>query len=179
MTFTDRIWSSILKSWSGLITAVGVAASIISFFAIPEKNTVPLNVALVILFIMFVVLGIFIRAAYDANLDSVVRLPKVKTIIPPPTIYRDGSALLLLEPTELLSYDSIVSLYYVEGDIERLSGIGKVVNVQNDKKVQVVLFKDVEFNNRIGKLINDRTVDLTKLIIKPSLPSFYLGAINE
>lgn len=175
MTFSDRIWSAALKSWGALITLVGAIASFIGFFVVPSTDTVPLNISLVILFGVLVVLGVFVRAAYDANKDSAVILPKVRMVIEPPASYRDASALLLLEPTELLSYDSIISLYYVDGGIERLSGIGKVVNIQNDKKIQVILVKDAEFSAKIEELKANRADDLTKLIVKPSVPSFYLG----
>jgi hypothetical protein len=175
MTFTDRIWSAALKSWGALITIVGVVASLLGFFIIPDTETVPLNAVLVFIFGIFIILGIFIRAAYDAHNNTQILLPKVKTVIDPPASYKDACALLLLEPTELLSHDSIISLFYIDGGIERLTGIGKVVNIQNDKKVQVIIFKDSEHDDKVKALKSNQPEDLENLIVKPSIPSFYLG----
>ncbi|EKO3570092.1 hypothetical protein [Vibrio metschnikovii] len=175
MTFSDRIWSAAVKSWGALFTIIGLAVSVIGFFIVPSSQAVPLNIVVVLGLLIFVVLGIFIRAAYDANVDSTVSLPRVRTVIEPPATYRDASALLLLDPTELLSHDSIVSVYYLDGGIERLSGIGKVINIQNDKKIQVILIKEAEFSEKVEALKANKPEDLAKLIVKPSVPSFYLG----
>lgn len=175
MTFSDRLWSSALKSWGALFTIVSVVVSLISFFIVPKTSTLPLNWTLVCVILLAALLVIFARAAFDANIDSQVTLPNVRTVIEPPPSYKDASALLLLDPTELLSHDSIVSVYFMDGGIERLSGIGKVVNVQNDKKIQVLLIKDAEFSEKIEGLKANKPEDLAKLIVKPSVPSFYLG----
>lgn len=175
MTFSDRIWSATIKSWGALFAIIAFVASIIGFFVVPSSDTIPLNWFLVYAFISVYALGIFVRAAYDANFDSKATLPKVRTVIEPPATYREASALLLLDPTELLSHDSIVSVYFMDGGIERLSGIGKVVNIQNDKKIQIILIKEAEFSEKVEALKANNPEDLAKLIVKPSVPSFYLG----
>jgi len=175
MTFSDRIWSATLKSWGGLISVVSVVAAIVGFFVVPASQTVPLNWTLVLFLLLLAVVIVLFRAAYDAHFDSRASLPKVRTVIEPPTTYKEASALLLLDPTDLLSHDSIVSVYYMDGGIERLSGIGKVINVQNDKKIQVILIKEAEFSDKVEALKANNPEDLEKLIVKPSVPSFYLG----
>ncbi len=130
MTFTDRIWSATLKSWGGLFAVISLVASLVGFFAIPESKTVSLNYVLLFIFILFFILVVFIRTAYEAHQHTKLILPKVKTVIDAPPSYREASVLLLLEPTNILSYDSIISLYYVDSGIERLTGIGKVVNMR-------------------------------------------------
>lgn len=76
MTFSDRIWSAAVKSWGALFTIIGLAVSVIGFFIVPSSQAVPLNIVVVLGLLIFVVLGIFIRAAYDANVDSTVSLPR-------------------------------------------------------------------------------------------------------
>ncbi len=49
-------------------------------------------------------------------------------------------------------------------------------NIQNDKKVQVIIFKDSELGDKVEALKTNSTDELDKLIVKPSIPSFYLGA---
>lgn len=175
MNFSDRIWSATVKSWGAILTITGSAISVIGFFVVPSSQSVPLNIVVVFAILGLVIFGILIRATYDAHTDSTVRLPRVRTVIEPPASYKDASALLLLDPSELLSHDSIVSLYYLDGGIERLSGIGKVVNIQNDKKIQVVLIKDAEFSEKVEALKANKPEDLSKLIVKPSVTSIYLG----
>lgn len=175
MTFSERIWSSAIKSWGGLLTFFGFALSLISFFSVPQGISLPLNIILAGFILLIFVLVIFVRAAFEANNDSKVTLPIVKTVIEPPSTYKDASALLLLAPTELLSHDSIVSVYYNDSGIERLSGIGRVVNIQTNKMIQVVLVKNAEFSEKVEALKANKQEDLERLIIKPSVPSFYLG----
>jgi hypothetical protein len=175
MTFSDRVWSAVINSWGATFTLVGFSISILSFFVVPNSETIPLSWFLLSIILLVVILGIFIRATYDANFDSNIVLPTVRTIIEPPATYKDASALLLLDPSELLSQDCLVSVYFIDGGIERLAGIGVVVNIQNDKKIQVILVKDAEFSDKVEALKSNNQEDLSKIIVKPSVPSFYLG----
>jgi hypothetical protein len=79
----------------------------------------------------------------------------------------------------LLSHDAIVSVYYLEDDLERLVGVGKVINVQNDKKVQILITENYDFGEKLNQIMNNSKDELKKLIVKASVPSFILEAISN
>lgn len=83
--------------------------------------------------------------------------------------------IFLLEPSELFSYDTIVSFYYLEDDFEQLIAIGRVRNIQQDSKIQVEVTDYLsgyeEIFNKLGR--NDFKA-LEKTRVKPNIPKAYL-----
>ncbi|MNW00299.1 hypothetical protein D3C71_1957730 [compost metagenome] len=79
----------------------------------------------------------------------------------------------------MLSHDAIISVYYLEDDLERLVGVGKVINVQLDKKVQIVITDNYDFGEKLHKIMNNSKDELKKLVVKASVPSFILEAISN
>lgn len=174
MTFSGRLWFAVSKTWGTALTVVGVFASLVVFFVAPDKATLPMNWVLLIGCLAFLALSVLLRAAYEAHHDGSVHLPKVLMAIEAPATYTKAAAVLLLEPTQLLAYDSIVSLYYLQDDIERFCGLGRVANIQVDKKVQVILYKDDNYAELVAKLKTNKPDDLRRLLVKASVPSNYL-----
>jgi hypothetical protein len=62
----------------------------------------------------------------------------------------------------------------LEDDYERLVGVGVVINVQNDKKVQVAIYKNEESTELISQLMENKKHDIERLILKPSVPRAFL-----
>ena len=106
------------------------------------------------------------------------KIPKVKYVQSPPKLYSNAHALFLVNPTSLLSYDAIVSIYYLEDDIERLVGVGKVMNVQENKMIQIIITHDYDFGDNLNKLMNNSKDELDKLILKTSIPNSILQDIT-
>lgn len=107
-----------------------------------------------------------------------LKIPKVKYVRSPPKLYSNAHALLLVNPTLLLSYDAIVSIYYLEDDIERLVGVGKVINVQENRMIQIIITHDYDFEENLNKLMNNSKDELDKLILKTSIPNSILQDIT-
>ena len=86
-------------------------------------------------------------------------------------------ALCLLEPSEFFSYDTLVSFYYIDDEeFEQLVGIGTVVNIQENKLIQVELTNPVEgYEGIVKKLANNDAHALKKTVVKPSIPKKYLA----
>ena len=80
--------------------------------------------------------------------------------------------LCLLEPSDLFSFGTLVSIYYINPEgFEILIGLGEVINIQDDKKIQV-LISDYYNPNReiIEKLSMNNATILKKILIKPNIP---------
>lgn len=178
-TFGNLIWESVIKSWGPVVALLGIALAFVSYFYAPAQDTIELRWFLVILCIGFLLLVIFARAAWEAYENQIVHLPEVMYVKEPPKAYSSAFALFLVEPTLLLSYDAVVSIYYLEDGVERLVGIGKVINVQNDLKVQVLVLGDYDFKDKAEAIKNNSKDELKKLIVKSSIPSFMMETISN
>jgi hypothetical protein len=171
ISFGDRLWSACVQSWGGATSFIGLALAVVVLFVVPDKATLPLNWTLLAAVVVCLLITTILRAAYDAHSSAAPRLPRVRMVMDAPKTYLTASALVLLDATDLLSHDSIVSLYLVENDVEIFLALGKVVNIQLDGRVQVVL---VQTGERIQGLKQNRPDELLRLIVKPSVPSTYL-----
>ncbi len=174
MNMSDRIWKALLKTWGAVFTIVSLAASVFVYFVAPDTDTIKMNIFFVVVFLFFGIIVILLRALYDANTDAKVNLPKIRKVLEPPRSYEKASALLLVDPSSLLAHDSSVTLFMLEDDYEQLIGIGVVINIQDDKKVQVALFKNDESEQLINQLKENKKHDLERLILKPSVPRAFL-----
>lgn len=158
------------------------------FFGIP---TIILSIALGFLFWYFkpdlkisfgIILPIFLFAIiltiplidlllyiYSQNKHN--RLPHVLTA----TKYPNGDTVLLLSESSLLPNNSIVSIYYNEKDFEYLIGFGTVINVQENKKIQVGIYSIIEgFENHFEKIDNNNKDTLDNILIKFNVSNAFL-----
>ena len=79
--------------------------------------------------------------------------------------------LYLLEPSDLFSHGIMVSFYYNDNNFEQLIGIGRVVHIQEDKKIQVAMVTAREDSGAIiQRLSNNDAEALKKTRIKPTVP---------
>lgn len=178
-SFSNLIWSSVIKSWGPVVALLGIALVFMSYFYAPAQDTIELKWFLIVLCVGFLLLVIFARAAWEAHENQIVRLPKIMYVKEPPKAFSNAFALFLVEPTPLFSYDAIVSIYYLEDGVERLVGVGKVINVQNDLKIQVLVLKDYDFGDKAEAIKNNSKDELKKLIVKSSIPWFLMEAISN
>lgn len=126
---------------------------------------------------MFIVT--FARAAWESHNNQSIQIPKVMLVKETPKAFPNACALFLVEPTPLLSHDAIVSIYHLEDEVEKLVGIGKVINIQNDRKVQVLVLQDYDFGEKLTLIMNNSKDELNKLIIKSSIPGFVMEAYSN
>jgi hypothetical protein len=179
ISFSDLLWESTVKSWGGILTFLSFTGAILVFYLVPEQSSIQLKHILPIIIVAFFLLVVFIRTAWIACQVSSSNIPRVMYVKDAPKAYESACALFLIEPTPLLSHDAIVSVYYLEDDLERLVGVGKVINVQNDKKVQILITDNYDFGEKLNQIMNNSKDELKKLIVKASVPSFILEAISN
>ncbi len=139
------------------------------------KINIPLGLALPIGLLFILLTLTFFSAAYESFKMSKRVLPRV---VATRKIDKQGNelkVLCILEPSELFSYDSLVSFYYIEEGFEQLIGIGHVFNIQEDGKIQVMITKLVEEHIEIiKKLAQNDAIALRKIVVKPNVPRRYI-----
>jgi len=177
---TKSFWHLVLSSFlkvGVVVCMVGAFALAIILWYIKPDVTVPIGIILPILIVCLLFILTFANVAYKTFSRFKHPLPKVIAGRKPPTYLSDTKALCLLEPSEFFSHNMLVSFYFIDEDnFERLIGIGEVINIQEDSKIQVLLrFPTPGHEEKIASLIkNDRTI-LHKLLVKPSIPRNYMG----
>ncbi|MGA9098650.1 MAG: hypothetical protein WB392_06920, partial [Methanotrichaceae archaeon] len=98
----------------------------------------------------------------------------------PYTSNPNARVLCLVEPSEFFSYDTMVSFYYKIGDFERLIGLGEVININEDKFIQIELNRLLDGNDAIvERLIENNAECLRRIRIKPFIPKGYLSQLSR
>lgn len=190
--FSYYMWSSITDKSGKIFAFLGVFLTFISYLVTPEA-LVSQKILVMVFFAFLTLVFVFIQTAkviYDdlhqanlvqrelrENLDSRFARPEVVYAKKPPspsTYYSESFAILFTNPTESLPYDSVVSVYFLTDGFEELIAIGKVANIQDDKKVQIILIYDQQFEKYKEKIMSNSKETLSNIIVKPTIPSFML-----
>jgi len=142
---------------------------LIAWFGITPDKTVSLRIPSLIIIILVFLAWWFYRIAWIIYEQSGIKLPAVKQV----TTYGESqTAILILEPSPLFSHNSVVAIYCVEDQFERLIGIGSVINVQEDGLIQVSLIESKSEDENVWKPILENKADKIKyLIVKPYAPA--------
>lgn len=176
-SFSNLLWESIVKTLGGILTFLSFIGALLVFYLVPESSSVLLKHVLPAIILVFFLVVVALRTAWAACQKTGSKIPRVMYVKDAPKAYQGACALFLVEPTPLLSHDAIISVYYLEDDLERLVGVGKVINVQIDKKVQIVITDNYDFGEKLHQIMDNSKDELKKLIVKASVPSFILEAI--
>ncbi len=168
--FWGLIWSSFLR----IQGAVGILIALLFWFFLPNIN-ISLGLALPVLIFLIVVVVTLFNAAYESFKMSKRILPRILM-----GKKQGARVLCLLEPSELFSYDTLVSFYYIEDSFEQLIGIGTVTNIQEDGKIQVTMAILLEgYKEVVKKLEQNESTVLNKIKVKPNIPSAYSDMLLE
>ena len=79
---------------------------------------------------------------------------------------------LLLEPSELFGFDSMVTAYRKNGDFEELVGIGHVSTIHETGRIQVLMdnVADSADGQFIQRLLDGNAEAISNTIVKPTVP---------
>lgn len=174
--FWHLIWLSFLKV-QGVVSVIGAIILAFILWYIKPNGLISIGIILPIMIICLIIVITLVNAAYISFKASRHPLPKVIVSRKPPTNFQDARALCLLEPSELFSYNMFVSFYFIDSDnFERLIGIGEVVNIQKDSKIQVILGYAVEgYDSIITSLTRNDSSIVKKIFVRPNAPINYLN----
>jgi hypothetical protein len=174
--FGNLLVQSILATWGSVVSIISILAIVVSYFAAPADDVIHLRWYLITVFFCLFLIITFARASWLAFLNSSPPPPKVKYAKEPPLAFKGAHALLLVEQTSLLAHDALVTIYYLEDEIERLVGLGKVINVQNNGKIQILVTANIEFGEKLAAIKSNSVDELKRIIIKTSIPGYVLEA---
>lgn len=189
--FWGLIWCSFLEIQGILIGFMGVVITIL-LTRFPVKTNIPIDLAIVILFFMLLLIATLFSAAskgfnkYKKNkillnnltmrnneLEAKVNsrcVPKILLAQQPQG--KTGVEIeCLLENSELLSNDTVISFYYTgEDEFERLIGTGVVVTVQANGRIQALMDRRVNaYEDILEKLARNDATILDRTVVKPSI----------
>jgi hypothetical protein len=164
----------------------GIPLAIAGIIASLYLGNSSINSGIITLYMIISVIFILTLFKSSFELYDVVRDLKDQKIIPkiiegrrPYTNNPNAKALCLVEPSELYSYDTMVSFYHYKGNIEQLIGFGEVINIQPDKFIQIELNSLLDGNDEIVKrLIQNNAECLRRIRIKPFIPKGYSSRLN-
>lgn len=170
------LWKTFWSSINILSVLIGTIFTVLLWILKPE-NTVTLAVFLTCIIIFLILLICFIR--FSINLYSEKKQKcSVLAIRESYGNYKDNNTVIAL--TSYIDYftdNGLVSIFILENDFERQIALGKIINIQEDKKVQILLFNiDEEFS--CDKLLRNNKDFNEKLRIKPIIKITSLEELN-
>ena len=160
------------------ILQIGVASIVVPLilWIFSPDDSISLKWALPVLALLLILLAFSGWIAYQYYQRAQNILPKlilVKTI-------ENMGIICLFEPPQLYSHDAIVSLFFNDEGYERLIGLGYVFNVQDDKKIQILITQWISGQEEIrDKLEAGNAQVLEKVIAKPNVNRSYLEILGE
>lgn len=157
----------------------GILLPLILFMAVPDIS-VPIRYALPISIFLIVITLILSNGYYSIKISENI-LPKI-IYGKEPNSNSDSSVLCILEPSKLFFHDMLVSFYHIDSrGFEESIGIGRVINIQEDLKIQVEMnYSYSRYQDIIIELTQNNAETIRKTIVKPYVPqneieSFYFG----
>ena len=167
------LWNSFSKAWGIPIAIIALIAAII-FWIYPPTATITLKtfVPLIIIFsiLIYILLNstIYLYKKYRENL-----LPRLLTC---QKDEEQNRIVLLLNPSPLFSYDSLVTIYHIQEQYEALIAIGVVINIQEDKKVQVLITSIIPGKDEVIETLTANNINtIKKTIVKPNIAKAYIN----
>lgn len=159
-------------------TVIGVVLMAVTWF-LPGDKTIGSRWVMIIAGLLLYCSVSGWRAAWIAYNSGQSRLPTIRYATDPPKRYADAVALLLMDPSDLFSHDSLVSIYHVDKDMEmeRLVGLGRVLLVQEDGKIQVLVIRDIDFADGWNDIRKNDATKLRCLLVKAALTQTALEGV--
>lgn len=170
------LWKNVWNSISIMTGICGIALAFVFWIWKPEQN-VSLELCITIGVFIFFFFFVFVRFSIDLYANKKQNCT-VLTIIETYGKFKDTNNVIAL--TTCIDYfteNGIVTVFYLENGFERQIALGKIINIQEDKKVQILFFEiDSDFSTET-LLKNNREL-LNKLRIKPIIKMTSLEEIR-
>ena len=169
-TLNSFIWNSFKRIYGPIGTIFTIVGSLFLWIFAPDTK-ISLKIILPILVFIIMLLFTFIDTTYQA-IEKLKQnkniLPKILRVMDPRPPYQKAKALALLEKSPIFSFGTIVGIYFIEDDFEQLIGIGEVINIQENKKIQIAITSYLEGQeDKIEELLKNNARLLEKTIVKP------------
>ncbi|KAB8140740.1 hypothetical protein F8S13_22295 [Chloroflexia bacterium SDU3-3] len=176
-SFGSFLWIGVTKANSFIGGFISIFISILVAYI---SSNIWYGIILSIIFFLSVLVYVFSYTSYEIYkayekefiLAKKMSLPRIIRAQRPPPSMLQASALCLTESSDLFSYGIGVSFYNIDEDgFEKLIGLGKVENVQEDKRLQITILHIIEgHENIIERLLQNESRVLENTRVKPNAP---------
>ncbi len=172
------VWTSFKAVFGPILTGVGFLLALLGSLYAPAA-VIPISV------IWLAVAGLVVLAALFTALNMVLaarraaggRLPKTRDVVLAAQ-GTTGTVTLVLDRSALFGFNALVTIYYVERlrqgreDVfERLIGVGRVSNIQQNGLIQVLVLVEVPLHAELWQRVQNREASVIgQLAVKPSVP---------
>ena len=175
-SFWKMFWRSARRAHGSLVAILSVPLALLLWIFSPTTQ-VPLGMVIIASTLGAAVLLTLAHMAYSAIQEFSGRLPRVIYSCKGTGAFEDHPVVCLLEQSELFSHGMAASFYFKgAGGFEVLIGTGCVLNVQEDRRIQVGLNLAVEGQEAtVCKLQGNNSDTLQRLIVKPNVPAYFMG----
>lgn len=164
--FWERIWLSFLATSGPPVTIFAFIVTVLLWILAPDVTVSARYAAPVAILLLYIII-VLCHAVYTANGNPLPKILVVKSRTPGD----EGMLLCVLEPSDLFSYNSLVSFYRLEKDFEQFMGWGSVINIQEDGKIQVVMNRyTLDDAELLGRFSQNNRDTISEILIKPSVP---------
>lgn len=139
----------------------------LGFYFLPNA-TFPIQLVLPV--VLVVILGVSILI--DLSLRAMARAgQEMPNAIMGRASHLEGIALILFEPHHSFYIEQTVTLLSKDDQFEVQCGVGYVLNIQSDGKIQVVVSRDFSPDKSFWKTIKaNNGASLKSLVVKPGVP---------
>lgn len=178
--FLILVWESVktIQSYG----ALGLFFAFLAWIYSPEqlislRYVAPIVIILALGILIFWNLALALYTSDNKNLPKVL-LSKNKHDILEGLV--DPLVLCVLDSSVLYSHEMLVSFYAIEDGFEEFLGIGEVINIQEDGKIQVIFSNPIrDIPDVLKRLGNNDATMLKKIMVKPSIPKTYFKLFLE
>ena len=169
-SFWKRFWSSTRESYGALVAIFSIPLAIVLWLFPPDTH-VPLGIVICAGMVVFAMLISFTHMAYSILKELSSQLPRVIHSREGAGTFEHNIVVCLLEESTLFSQGIAVSFYFKDSEkFEVFIGTGVVINVQDDRRIQVGLREMAKGQeDAVTKLKNNDSAALQCLIIKPNV----------
>ena len=176
-SFWKMFWRSVRRAYGAVVVILSVPLAIL-LWIFPPTTRVPLGMVIVASMLGAAILLTLAHMAYSAIQELSGRLPRVIHSRKGTGALEDHPVVCLLERSELFSHGVAVSFYFKgAGEFEVLIGIGLVLNVQDDRRIQVGLNQVAKGQEVTVRELQEGNSDtLQRLIVKPNVPAFVMNS---
>lgn len=178
-SFGSLLFSSFNATQGTFISVIGLILLFVGYFVVPESATVGLRYVIVLSTVSLYLILLGFHAAYSMYSRERDDLPAVRYASDPPKAYANAVALMLLEPSRLFSYDSVVAIYQENHGMEHLIGLGRVINIQENGHIQVLVTHDLNYKDEWDECKKNNASKLEDLLVKTSVPAFAMEVITN
>lgn len=170
------LWDSFLTSFSAIIGGLISIFAFVSWILKPEQS-ISLSVCIPCVGFLVFLLLVFIK--FSTNLYDIRKQKSIVLCIREPykNVNLEGSVMALTTYVDYFTENGVVSIFHLENGFERQIALGQIINIQEDKKVQILIFNIDSAFPRDELLKNNKEL-LERLLVKPIVKLDYLEEIR-